>query len=290
MCYVIGRTQEARNDVSTQYHQHMIDQGIPRRELLKVSAASALTFGTSLPATAQTSTMRRASPTSSISSAEPADLILKNAKVITVDPRFTIAQAVAIAGERILAVATDAAMTAHTAPWTRVLDLKGKTIIPGLIDGHAHMDREGLRNVFPSLGPVRSIRDIQDRIAELARSKRPGEWIVTMPIGDPPFYFDVPDILAEKRWPTRQELDAAAPNNPVYIRSIWGFWRGTLPLVSCANTEALKRAGIRQWRADWRVHGTRISAGCRTPLVSGRDAVFTCRSPTRSTGIRALIS
>ena len=78
----------------------------------------------------------------------------------------------------------------------------------------------------------------------MARAKRPGEWIVTMPIGDPPYYFDVPDILAEKRWPTRQELDAAAPNNPVYIRSIWGFWRGTFPLVSCANTEALKRAGI----------------------------------------------
>jgi len=188
--------------------------------------------------------MRRASPTSSISSAEPADLILKNAKVITVDPRFTIAQAVAIAGERILAVATDAAMTAHTAPWTRVLDLKGKTIIPGLIDGHAHMDREGLKAVYPALGRVRSIRDIQDRISELARGKKSGDWIVTMPIGDPPYYWDVPDILAEKRWPTRQELDAAAPNNPVFIRSIWGFWRHTMPLVSCANSEALRRAGI----------------------------------------------
>src|SRR5262249_52778549 len=64
------------------------------------------------------------------------------------------------------------------------------------------------------------------------------------PIGDPPYYFGVPDILAEKRWPTRQELDAAAPNNPVFIRSIWGFWRHSLPLVSIANTEALRRAGI----------------------------------------------
>ena len=188
--------------------------------------------------------MRRASPTSSISSAEPADLILKNAKVISVDPQFTIAQAVAIAGDRILAVGTDAAMAAHTAPWTRVLDLKGKTIIPGLIDGHAHMDREGLKAVYPALGRVRSIRDIQDRISELSRGKKPGDWIVTMPIGDPPYYWDVPDILAEKRWPTRQELDAAAPNNPVFIRSIWGFWRHTMPLVSCANSEALRRAGI----------------------------------------------
>ncbi len=99
-------------------------------------------------------------------------------------------------------------MAPHTGPATRVVDLKGKAVIPGITDGHAHMDREGLRNVFPSLGRVRSIRDIQDRIAELARGKKPGEWIVTMPIGDPPYYFDVPDILAEKRWPTRQELDA----------------------------------------------------------------------------------
>lgn len=116
--------------------------------------------------------------------------------------------------------------------------------MPGIIDGHAHMDREGLKSVYPALGPVRSIRDIQNRIAEFARVTPRGEWIVTMPIGDPPYYFDVPDILAEKRWPTRQELDAAAPNNPVFIRSIWGFWRHSLPLVSIANTEALQRAGI----------------------------------------------
>jgi len=173
-----------------------------------------------------------------------ADLVLKNGKIITVDSAFTIAQAIAIVGDRILAVGPDAAMAPHTGPATRVIDLKGKTVIPGITDGHAHLDREALRNVFPSLGRVRSIGDIKDRIAELARGKRPGEWIVTMPIGDPPYYFDVPDILAEKRWPTRHDLDAAAPNNPVYIRAIWGFWRGTMPLVSCANTEALRRADI----------------------------------------------
>src|SRR4029078_1557567 len=157
---------------------------------------------------------------------------------------FTIAQAIAIAGDRILTVGPDAAVAAMAGPATRVVNLKGKAVIPGITDGHAHMDREALRTVFPALGPVRSIRDIQDRIAELARAKQPGEWIVTMPIGDPPYYFDVPESLAEKRWPTRQELDAAAPANPVFIRSIWGYWRGTFPLVSCANTEALRRAGI----------------------------------------------
>jgi predicted amidohydrolase YtcJ len=174
----------------------------------------------------------------------PADLILTNGKIITVDSAFTVAQAIAIAGDRVLAVGPDAAIAPLRSPATRIVDLKGKVVIPGITDGHAHMDREALRSVFPALGRVRSIRDIQDRIAELARAKQPGEWIVTMPIGDPPYYFDVPEILVEKRWPTRQELDAAAPNNPVFIRSIWGYWRGTFPLVSCANTEALKRAGI----------------------------------------------
>jgi predicted amidohydrolase YtcJ len=117
-------------------------------------------------------------------------------------------------------------------------------MMPGLIDCHAHMDREGLKGVYPALGQVRSIKDIQDAIADLARGARPGDWIVTMPIGDPPYYFDMPELLAEKRWPTRQELDIAAPKNPVFIRSIWGFWRHTIPLVCCANTLALERVGI----------------------------------------------
>src|SRR5712691_11547760 len=209
-----------------------------RRDFLK--AAAAATFGAGVPAHAQAA----GSSVSSGTTGRPADLILKNGKIITVDAGFSIAQAIAIAGERIVAVGPDAAMAAHTAPWTRVVDLEGRAVVPGLIDGHAHMDREGLKAVHPALGRVRSIRDIQDRIAELARAMRPGEWIVTMPIGDPPYYWDVPDILAEKRWPTRQELDAAAPHNPVFIRSIWGFWRHTPPLVSFANSEALRRAGI----------------------------------------------
>jgi predicted amidohydrolase YtcJ len=213
---------------------------IPRRRFLAGVAAAAGGLVSGCPALAQGTAARQ--PAAPL--VRPADTILKNGRIITVDSGFTIVQAIAIAGDHITAVGLDDAVTAHAGPATRVVDLKGRTVVPGLIDGHAHMDREALRNVFPSLGRVRSIGDIQDRIAELARGKQPGEWVVTMPVGDPPYYFDVPEILAEKRWPTRQELDAAAPSNPVYIRAIWGFWRGTFPLVSCANTEALKRAGI----------------------------------------------
>lgn len=173
-----------------------------------------------------------------------ADFLLTNGKIITCDAAFTIADSIAVTGDTISAVGPGLVTAAHTGPGTQVIDLRGKSVMPGLIDTHAHMDREGLKTVFPSLGRVRSVGDIQDRISELARDKAPGEWIVTMPIGDPPYYFDVPGILAEGRWPTRWELDEAAPRNPVFIRSIWGFWRHTLPLVSCANTLALERAGI----------------------------------------------
>jgi predicted amidohydrolase YtcJ len=65
-------------------------------------------------------------------------------------------------------------MGPHIAPGTQVVDLRGRAVIPGLIDGHAHMDREGLKSVFPSPCKVRSIHDIQDRIADLARDAKPG--------------------------------------------------------------------------------------------------------------------
>jgi predicted amidohydrolase YtcJ len=217
---------------------------LPRRTFLRKAGVAATALATDFAASPPALAPAQAQTVPARPAERPADIVLNNAKVITVDRNFSIAQAVAIAGDRILAVGPNAAMAAHTAPGTRVVDLKGRTITPGIIDGHAHMDREGLKSVYPALGPVRQIRDIQDRIAELARGKLRGEWIVTMPIGDPPYYFDVPDILAEKRWPTRQELDAAAPDNPVFIRSIWGFWRHSLPLVCIANTEALRRAGI----------------------------------------------
>lgn len=174
----------------------------------------------------------------------PADLILTGGKVLTMDERFSVAEAVAVRDGRILAVGDVAAVARHRGLVTQEIALAGRTMVPGLIDGHAHMDRAGLRQVLPSLAGCRSIADVQARIAEIARGKQPGEWIVTMPLGDPPFYRDPENGLAEGRWPTRHDLDAAAPHNPVYIKPIWGYWRHTLPLVSVANTRALALAGI----------------------------------------------
>src|SRR6267143_3412713 len=96
-----------------------------------------------------------------------ADLILHGGKVLTLDPVFSVAEAVAIAGDRIAAVGSSAELSALAAPSTRRVDLRGRTVIPGLIDAHAHMDREGLKAVCPSLAGARSIDDVLQRIEAL---------------------------------------------------------------------------------------------------------------------------
>ena len=176
--------------------------------------------------------------------APTADLVLYGGTILTLDRSARVAQALAVAGERVLALGTSAEMLALAGPAARRVDLAGRTVVPGLIDAHAHLDREGLKALGPSLGGARSIDDVLQKIEALVRAAAPGQWIVTMPLGDPPYYFDVPDVLRERRFPTRWELDRVAPRNPVYIRAIWGYWRHTLPLVSIANSEALRLAGI----------------------------------------------
>jgi predicted amidohydrolase YtcJ len=174
----------------------------------------------------------------------PADLVLTGGKIVTLDPRSRTVEALAIRGDRIAALGQGDEIAHLVGPDTRRIDLRGRLAVPGLVDGHAHLDREGLKLKWPSLAGARSIDDILQIVEGLVRRAAPGEWIVTMPIGEPPLYEGVPDNLAEKRWPTRHDLDRVAPDHPVYVRAIWGHWRNTLPLVSIANTQALARAGI----------------------------------------------
>ncbi len=107
------------------------------------------------------------------------------------------------------------------------------------------MDREGLKALGgTSLEGRHSIPEIVDAVAQAVKNKRPGEWVVLMPVGDPPAaYLRSPDEIAERRFPTRHDLDPVSPDNPVYIRSIWGWW-GTPPFPAIANSRALAEAGV----------------------------------------------
>lgn len=172
-----------------------------------------------------------------------ADWILRDGCILTLDARRPRASALAVAGDRIVGLGTRADVRSWRGRRTRVLDLGGAVVIPGLVDAHAHLDREGLKGLYPSLARCRSIADVQRRLRTLAARRPKGEWVVTMPVGTPPFYRDAPDGLAERRWPTRADLDAAVPDHPVYIRGIWGYWNRP-PVTSIANSAALARAGI----------------------------------------------
>ena len=177
------------------------------------------------------------------STAGAADLIFTNGRVYTVDERFSIAEAVSVRDGKIFAVGDAEEVLAAAGPDTRVVDLHGGSLLPGFVDAHAHMDREGLKYVYPSLAGARSIEDIL-AIIRAAASKTPrGGWVVTMPVGDPPFYQNVPGCLRDGRLPDRHDLDRAAPDHPVFIRGIWGHWNRP-PIYSIANSRALAAAGV----------------------------------------------
>lgn len=141
------------------------------------------------------------------------DLILYNGKIITVDKDFSVAEAVAIRGDRLIAVGEDREVKALAGLDTRMLDLKGKTVIPGLIDSHVHVTMVAPDLLLPSLEGSTSIADIVKVVGGEARRRGRGEWIVTRTA--PMAY--ISSYLMENRFPTRWDLDPVSPSNPVYI-------------------------------------------------------------------------
>jgi predicted amidohydrolase YtcJ len=171
------------------------------------------------------------------------DTILVGGRVLTFDDAASVREAIALTADRIAAVGTDRELLALAGPQTNVIQLRGRTVIPGIVDAHAHMEREGLKRLRLSLAGLRSVRAILERIGVEARHRPKGEWIVTMPIGDPPYFFDGPGTLVEGRMPDRHELDRAAPDHPVCISGVFGNW-GRPPGYTALNTLALQLNGI----------------------------------------------
>jgi predicted amidohydrolase YtcJ len=157
----------------------------------------------------------------------PADVILHNGRVITVDANDSIAQAVALGGGKILAVGDDAAVLKLRGPQTEVVDLAGKCVLPGLIDSHVHPGGAAMYEFDHPIPEMHSIADVLAYIKGRADELDDGEWIGVSQV--------FITRLKERRYPTRAELDSVAPNNPVAFR--------TGPDAS-ANSLALKLSGI----------------------------------------------
>jgi hypothetical protein len=139
-----------------------------------------------------------------------ADLVLRGGRIITVDGDWRIAQAVAVKDGRFLAVGDDAAIAGHIGPGTQVVELAGKTVVPGLIDSHLHQLFAALNGPAVQLLGARSIADVQQAIAERVARTEPGKWVMASSGWHE-------SILQEGRMPTRSELDRVSPDNPVFV-------------------------------------------------------------------------
>lgn len=164
-----------------------------------------------------------------------ADTILVNGKIVTVDDRFTIAQAIAIKDGRIVAVGKTADITKLADGSTKKIDLKGKTVIPGLIDNHSHWIRAAEHDEL-RLDGVTSRKQALKMLADRVRAARPGEWIVTLGGWAEEQFNDDP-----RGFPL-EELDRIAPNNPVVLQAVY--------IHSYLNTAALKAGKIDETTPD----------------------------------------
>jgi predicted amidohydrolase YtcJ len=193
------------------------------------------------------------------------DIILNNGKIITVDARFSIAQAVAVRGEHIIAVGTNKEIVALAGPDTRIIDLKGRSVIPGLIDNHGHVMEEGpIWQLELRLDGIETRAEALQMIREHAKTLGPGAWVFTL--GG----FSTDQFTDNQADFTRDELDAVAPENPVLLQ----VTRDNTYL----NSLAITAAGLEQADAPWVV---RNEAGRPTGVIEadGIGVVADVRPP-----------
>jgi predicted amidohydrolase YtcJ len=157
----------------------------------------------------------------------PADLVLLNGHVVTVDQGFTTASALAVRGGRFVAVGTTDAIRAHVGPKTQVIDARGRTVIPGFIDTHVHALDVAAAEATQPFRNLRAIDDLLGWIRHETSTRPKATWIWT------PRVF--PTRLREHRFPTRKELDTAAPDHPIVVDCAYAF---------SLNSAALRLAGI----------------------------------------------
>ena len=152
-----------------------------------------------------------------VAAAQTADTILFNGRILTVDKDFSTQQAVAITDGKILATGASAAMRKLAGRGAKLIDLGGRTVIPGLTDGHIHGIRAALTfGTEVNWIGVPTLKDALEKISQAARAQKPGSWIVVAGGW-------TEEQFAEKRRPTPAEVAAVAPDNPVYIQHLYDW-------------------------------------------------------------------
>jgi predicted amidohydrolase YtcJ len=159
----------------------------------------------------------------------PADIVFKNGNVYTANDKAAQAQAIAVKGDRIVFVGTNAAAQGYVGPNTRVVDLHGNTVLPGFTDSHQHLSGVGQREMTLNLEGTTSLEDFLAKVKARVDQAKPGEWITGRG-------------WIETHWqppvfPTRWDLDKVAPNNPLILGRADGHG-------AVANSAALKLAGV----------------------------------------------
>ena len=172
---------------------------------------------------------------------EPATLVLRNGKIVTVDEARPEAQAVAVRGDRIVAVGSNAEIQRHIGPATRVIDLNGQLAVPGLIESHGHFMGLGQSKMTLDLMDVKDWNEIVSMVAAAAKQAKPGEWIIGRGWHQEK-WSSVPQPNVEG-FPYHDELSKVSPNNPVMLTHASGH-------ASFVNAAAMAAANLTETTPD----------------------------------------
>jgi hypothetical protein len=169
-------------------------------------------------------------PSASVLAAEePAELVLTGGVIYTGDEKQPRAEAVAVRGERIVAVGTSQQMKAYVGPQTRVVELKGRFAMPGFNDAHVHLANAGQSRLAVILDGSKSLAEMQQRIRVRLKDFKAGEWITGRGWDH--------TLWPVKKFPTRHDLDAVSRDHPMIFGRVDGH-------VAVANSKALELAGV----------------------------------------------
>lgn len=160
-----------------------------------------------------------------------ADLVLLNGNILTMNPKMPNAQAIAVKGNRISHVGTNQEVSQLISENTKIIQLDGKTVLPGFIDTHIHVTDYGRLLTWLNLETAKSIKEIQSQLSQHVKQTGKGKWVLGRALNQ--------NVLAEKRLPTRHDLDLASPENPVVFYCQSGQ-------VCVVNSRALEAAKISQ--------------------------------------------